>query len=172
MTRQQAAHQFFIPTFQRFRHQGVVGIGEGVAGDRPGCLPLQLVFVQQNAQHFRNGDGRVGVVQLDHFVLRQLFNLAAGLMVLAQNVRHRAGALEILLHQAQALAGLMVVVRVEHLSQLVGFYALLLRLQEFAVVEIAQVERMLMGRLPQAQRLRHAVAISQHRQIPRLRRAG
>ncbi|KGA79162.1 hypothetical protein DJ62_3880 [Yersinia enterocolitica] len=35
MTRQQAAHQFFIPALKGFWHQGVVGISEGFTGDRP-----------------------------------------------------------------------------------------------------------------------------------------
>ncbi|MNZ87973.1 hypothetical protein D3C78_1068520 [compost metagenome] len=149
VARQQAAYQFLIPALQRLRHQGMVGVGEGLAGDGPGGIPLQLMLIQQNAQHFRNGDGRVSIVQLDHFVLRQVFNLAARQMVLTQNIRHRTGALEVLLHQAQALARLVVVIRIQHLSQLGGFHALLLRLQEFAIVEIAQIKRMLMGGLPQ-----------------------
>ncbi|MNV38416.1 hypothetical protein D3C71_1299680 [compost metagenome] len=150
----------------------MVGVGEGLAGDGPGGIPLQLMLIQQNAQHFRNGDGRVSVIKLDHFVLRQIFNFAACQMVLTQDIRHRTGALEVLLHQAQALACLVVVIRIQHLGQLGRFNALLLRLQEFTVVEITQIKRMLMRRLPQAQRLSHAIAEAQYRQIPGLAAQG
>ena len=83
-----------------------------------------------------------------------------------QNVRHGAGALEVLLHQAQLFTGQVVVVRVENFGQLLGVDALLLGAQEIAVVKFGQVKRMRVLRLPQTQRLRHAVTIAKHRQIP------
>ncbi len=168
MARQQGFNQLLVPALQRLWHQGVVGVGEGLAGDRPGVVPAQLMLVDQHTQQFRNGDGWVGVVQLDHFVIRQLRQFAARLVVATENVGHGAGALEVLLHQAQLFARQMVVVRVENLGQLVGVDPLLLGTQEIAVVEFGQVERMGMGRLPQTQRLRHAVTVAQHRQIPGL----
>ena len=166
MARQQRFHQLLIPALQRFRHQGVVGVGEGAAGNRPGVIPAQLMLVDQHAQQFRNGDGRVRVVELNHFEVRQLCQLAARQMMTAQNVRHGAGALEILLHQTQFFTRQMVVVRVEDFGQLLGVDTLLLGTQEIAVVEFGQVERMSVLRLPQAQRLRHAVTVAKHRQIP------
>ena len=60
----------------------------------------------------------------------------------------------------------MVVVRVEDFGQLLGVDALLLGAQEIAVVEFGQVKRMRVLRLPQTQRLRHAVTVAEHRQIP------
>ena len=87
-------------------------------------------------------------------------------MMATQNVRHGAGALEVLLHQAQLFTGQVVVVRVEDFGQLLGVDALLLGAQEIAVVEFGQVKRMRVLRLPQTQRLRHAVTVAKHRQIP------
>ncbi len=110
----------------------------------------------------------MGVVQLDHFIIWQLRQLAARQVVATQNVRHGTGALEILLHQAQLFARQMVVVRVKHFGQFVGVDALLLSAQEIAVVEFGQVKRVSVRRLPQAQRLRNAVTVAQHRQIPGL----
>ena len=88
MARQQRFHQLLIPAFQRFRHQGVVGVSKGFAGDRPGVVPAQLVLVNQHAQQLRDGDGRVRIVQLDHFVIRQLGQLAACQMMTAQDIGH------------------------------------------------------------------------------------
>ena len=163
VARQQRLHQLLIPALQRFRHQSMVGVSEGFAGDGPRIVPAHLVLIKQHAQQFRDGDGRVGVVQLDHFIIRQLMQLAASQMVATQNVRHRAGALEVLLHQAQFFPRQMVVIRIQHLGQFFGVDTLLLRAQEIAVVEFGQVERMGMFRLPQAQRLRDVIAIAKHR---------
>ncbi len=98
MTRQQGFYQLLVPALQRFRHQRVVGIGESFAGDGPGVIPAQLVLIDQHAQQFRNGDGRVGIVELDYFVIRQLCQLTTRKMVATQNIGNRTGALEVLLH--------------------------------------------------------------------------
>ena len=166
VARQQRLDQLLIPALQRFRHQSMVGVGEGFAGDGPRIVPAHLVLIKQHAQQLRDGDGRVGVVQLDHFIIRQLMQLVASQMVATQNIGHRAGALEVLLHQAQFFPRQMVVIRIQHLGQFFGVDTLLLRAQEIAVVEFGQVERMGMFRLPQAQRLRDVIAIAKHRQIP------
>ena len=88
MARQQRFHQLLIPALQRFRHQGMVGVSKGFAGDRPGVIPAQLVLVDQHAQQLRDGDGRVRIVQLDHFVIRQLGQLAACQMMTTQDIGH------------------------------------------------------------------------------------
>ncbi len=160
MTRQQRFHQLLIPALQRFWHQGVVGVGEGFAGDSPGVIPAQLVLVNQHAQQFRNGDGRVSIVQLNDLVIRQLMQFASGQMMATQNIRYRAGALEVLLHQAQFFARRVVIVGIKHLRQFFRIDTLLFRPQESAVVEFGQIKRMRVGRLPQTQRLRDAVTIA------------
>ncbi|MNV13208.1 hypothetical protein D3C71_1038390 [compost metagenome] len=166
MARQKRFHQLLVPALQRFWHQGVVGVSEGLASDRPGRIPAQLVLIEQYAQQFRDRDRWVSVVQLDNFVIRQLRQLTARQMMATQDIRHRTGALEILLHQAQFFTRQMVVVRVQNFGQLLGVDTLLFGTQEIAVVKFGQIERMRVFRLPQTQRLRDAVTIAQHRQIP------
>ena len=166
MARQQRFHQLLIPALQRFRHQGVVGVGEGAAGDGPGVVPAQLMLVDQHAQQFRDGNGRMRVVKLNNFEVRQLSQLAARQVVSTQNVRHGAGALEVLLHQTQLFTRQMIIVRIEDFSQLLGVDPLLLGAQEVTVVEFGQVKRMRVLRLPQTQRLRHAVTVAEYRQVP------
>ncbi len=166
MARQQRFHQLLIPALQRFRHQGVVGVGEGAAGDGPGVVPAQLMLVDQHAQQFRDGNGRMRIVKLNNFEVRQLSQLAARQVVSTQNVRHGAGALEVLLHQTQLFTRQMIIVRIEDFSQLLGVDPLLLGAQEVTVVEFGQVKRMRVLRLPQTQRLRHAVTVAEYRQVP------
>ncbi len=53
------------PFLERFGEQRVVGVGEGPGDNVPGCLPRHAVFVMENAEEFDDGDGGVGVVELD-----------------------------------------------------------------------------------------------------------
>lgn len=85
---------------------------------------------------------------------------ASGQMMATQNIRYRAGALEVLLHQAQFFARRVVIVGIKHLRQFFRIDTLLFRPQESAVVEFGQIKRMRVGRLPQTQRLRDAVTIA------------
>ena len=65
MPRQQTGKHAQWPTFQGFRHQGVVGVSEGSAGDGPGLIPIQLVFIHQDAHQLGDGNGWMSVVELD-----------------------------------------------------------------------------------------------------------
>jgi hypothetical protein len=47
MPGQDGAEQVQRPGFQRFRQQGVVGVGEALPGELPGRLPGQQVLVDQ-----------------------------------------------------------------------------------------------------------------------------
>ena len=166
VARQQRFYQLLIPALERFRHQGVVGIREGFAGNRPGLVPAQLMLINQYAQQFRNRNRRVSIVKLDNFIIRQLRQLTARQVMATQNIGDRTGALEVLLHQTQFFTRLMVIVRIENFRQFFGVNALLFSTQEITVVEFGQVKRMRVFSLPQAQRLSHVVAVAQHRQIP------
>ena len=62
MARQQRLHQGHRPGFQRFRHQGVIGVGHRFAGDPPGVVPFHAVLVHQQAHQLRRCQCRMGVV--------------------------------------------------------------------------------------------------------------
>ena len=47
MTRQDFTQHIDRPGLQRFAHQGMVGIGEGFAGDCPGVVEVNRDFVRQ-----------------------------------------------------------------------------------------------------------------------------
>ena len=72
VTRQYALEQVHGPLFQRFRQQGVVGVGEYLVADSPSGIPLQLFFVDQDTHQFRDGDGRVSIVQLNSDLIGKL----------------------------------------------------------------------------------------------------
>ena len=146
----------------------MVGVSESFAGNGPGVIPAHLVLIDQHAQQFWNRDSWVGIVQLNNFVIRQFVQFTPRQMMATQNIRYRTGTLEVLLHQAQLFTGSMVVVWIENFGQFFRIDALLFGTQEITVVKFSQIKRMRMRRLPQTQRLRHAITIADNGEIPRL----
>ena len=146
----------------------MVGVSECFAGNGPGVIPAHLVLIDQHAQQFWNRDCWMGIVQLNNFVIRQFVQFTPRQMMATQNIRYRAGTLEVLLHQAQLFTGSMVVVWIENFGQFFCVDALLFGTQEITIVKFSQIKRMRMRRLPQTQRLRHAITIADNGEIPRL----
>ena len=146
----------------------MVGVSKGFAGNGPRIVPAHLVLINQHAQQLRNGNGRVSIVELNNFKIRQLMKFTPCQMMAAQNVSYRTGTLEVLLHQAQLFTRGVVIVRVQHFRQFFGVDALLLCAQEITVVKFGQVKRMRVAGLPQTQRLRYAVTVAENWQIPGL----
>ena len=96
--RQQFFHQMAIPLFEGFRHNRVVGVAENLLcnGECISKCPLAVIQHQQ-ANQFRNGDDRMGVVQLNSQFISQIVQCAIGCLVLFQNIRQGSGTEEILL---------------------------------------------------------------------------
>ena len=53
----------------------MVGEGEGVGDDLPGFLPAHAVLVHQQAHELRDGQHRVGIVQLHGVVFREVLQI-------------------------------------------------------------------------------------------------
>ena len=71
MARQEALEQRDRPGLERLRHERVVGVGEGAHGDVPRRVPLQAMHVHEDAHQLGDGDGRVGVIQLERDLVGQ-----------------------------------------------------------------------------------------------------
>ena len=104
------------PTLQSFAHDGVIGVGQGVAGNFPGLIPAVVVLVQQQTHQLGHAQSGMGVVDVDGHLVGQIVQAAIGLQVLAQNGLEGGGHQQILLAQAQPLAGNVVIGRVEDLG--------------------------------------------------------
>ena len=115
VARQQALHQRNWPAFQRLRQEGMVGVGERRLRDLPRLVPFEAVEVDQNAHQFGDGDSRMGVVELDGRVFAERAHVLMLLDMAADEVEERRGSEEILLPEAQLLAGRGGVARIEHL---------------------------------------------------------
>ncbi len=65
VARQQLFKDADRPSFLRFGQDGVIGVGKGAARDLPRFLKAEIFLVDQDAHHFRNGDGGMRVIKLD-----------------------------------------------------------------------------------------------------------
>ncbi len=69
--RQQAPEHRYRPHLESFRQQRVIGVGHRAVRDLPGLVPLEVVFIHQQAHQFGDGNGRVRIVQLEAVLLRE-----------------------------------------------------------------------------------------------------
>ena len=154
---QGGAEDIHIPLFQRLAHDGVVGVGKGAAADIERFGPAVAAFVQQDAQQFGDGQGGVGVVQLDGRLFGQGVEAAVLGQVVLANVANGGGGQEILLAQPQDLALHVVVVGVQDLADELGRGVFGDGAAVLARVEALHIEIRRFG-LPQAQ-LGHALPV-------------
>ena len=79
--RHNGAQQIQRPLLQRLTHDGMVGIGEGLAGNLKGLLEAHALVHQQTDQ-LGDGHGGMGIVELHRVVLMEMAQIVAmdGLM--------------------------------------------------------------------------------------------
>ena len=169
VTRQQLADQGGRPHFQSFRKQCVAGVVEGLVGDGPSGIPVVAVLVDQDAHELRDADHRVGVVELEHDLVRQ----RGQVRVLLARVEHAdrvvdgRGDEEVLLLEAQLLALRGGILRVEDLGDVLGFDLRNHSVEIFALVEGEQVELVVGLRGPQTQRVDAAGLVARNHVVAR-----
>mmetsp|Transcript_21532 Transcript_21532/g.83660 ORF Transcript_21532/g.83660 Transcript_21532/m.83660 type:complete len:662 (+) Transcript_21532:1047-3032(+) len=157
MARQQLLEHPHRPGLQRLGHQGVIGVGHGLAGDLPGLVPAQALLVQQQPHQLGGRQRGVGVIQVDGVRLAQVVQRAEFTQMARHQVLQRGADQEGLLLQAQLAAGLGRVVRVEHPVQRIGQHLVARGAGVVAVAEGLEGNRR-GGGLPLAQ-CRHALAV-------------
>ena len=165
--RQRLTHHVLRPLLQRLGHDGVVGVGDGVPGQALGDLPGQVLLVHEDAHQLGDDQRRVRVVDVEGHLLRQQLHVRAvdALEVLHGVLQRRADE-EVLLHQAQLLAVVGVVLRVEHLGDLRGDgVALLGGAAVVARGELLQIEVFGQHGAPHAQAVHHVAVIADDGQI-------
>ena len=157
------AEQALGPLFQRLHQHGVVGVGEGAADDGFGFVPAQAVVVHQYAHQLGDGDGGMGVVDVDgHLVGEDMPVIAVGVDEFLHRELYRGGGEEILLLQAQLLALVAVVVGIEDLGDDLGQLALLHGLHVLAAVEVHHVDLLHGLGAPGAQEVDLGAVIAHH----------
>jgi len=109
-----------VPLLQSLGHDGVVGVGEHLLADVEGFVPAKAALIQQDAHHLGDGQGGVGIVQLDGHLVGQVLQRGVAGQVVLHDVADGGSRQEVLLTQAQDLAFHMVVVGVQHLGDELG----------------------------------------------------
>ena len=165
VARQQTLHQRHRPALQSLGQQRVVGVGEGRLRDRPGLVPLEAVEVDQNAHQLGDRDCGMGVVELDGGVISERADVLVLLDVAANEVKQGSGSKEILLPQAQFLAGGRGVTWIEHLGDRLGPHRVRQRADEIAGVEGVELERIRGARRPKAERVHVFAAPADDRRV-------
>lgn len=80
----------------------MIGIAEDLLCNRKGIRKCPAAVIQyQQANQFRNGDYRMGIVQLYGNLVCQIVQCAISCLVLFQNVRQGSRTEEVLLFQAK-----------------------------------------------------------------------
>ena len=155
-TGQQALVQVLAPALQRLFHHRVVGVRHRFGYQFPSRVPIIAALVQHNAHQLRNGQGGVGIVNMDRHLLRQIIQRAVLGQVTVNNILHRGGHQEILLAQAQGLALRRVICRIQHLTDGLCHGRLFHSLNILALIKQTHIQCRLASR-PQAQ-TSHTVA--------------
>ena len=160
MPRQQPLHEADRPDLQCLGQQGVAGVGEALAGDAPGVLPLQAVVIDEQAHQLGDRDDRVRVVELEDDPLGQVAYVEVGGLGVLDEVVQAARDEEVLLLKSQLLALRSGVLGVEHLGDVLGEGLAAHRLRIVAGVENVEVEGPCRPGAPQAQGVDDAVLVA------------
>ena len=108
--------------------------------DSPRIVPAELLAVYKKSHEFRNGDGRMGVVQLDGDKIGKIVEGLALLAVAAENILQGGGNEEILLLEPEFFAGCGLIARVKDLGNGLAEHFCLDRPDIVSLVEVRQVE--------------------------------
>ena len=92
------------PGLERFGHQRMVGIREDLAADVKSAVPAEFMFVNQQTHQFGDRQHRMGIIQVNGDLVRQVVPGLVHPPVAIQDVLHGRGDQEIFLAQTQFTA--------------------------------------------------------------------
>ena len=141
------------PLLERFLENRVVRVAGRAARQVPRLVPVEALVVDEYAHELRDDERRMRVVELDEHLLRKRVPAVVRLAEAPQDVSQRARDEEVLLTEAELLALRRVVVRVEHLGEVLGEHLLLDRLDVGALVEVGEIEVVDRLRAPEPERV-------------------
>ena len=118
----------------------MVGVGKRALTDAPRIVPAEFLAVYKKSHEFRDGDGRMGVVQLDGDKIGESVEGLALLAVAAKYIVQGGGNKEILLLEPEFFAGCGLIARVEDFGNGFAEYFSLDRSDIVSLIEVRQVE--------------------------------
>ena len=135
------------PLFQGFGKNGMVGVGNALGHDVPGGIPIQALFVHEQAHQLGATHGGVRVVGVDCHELGEAFPVGIGVIELevADDGRKAGGNEQILLFKAQDATVLARIVGIQNFRDRLGVGAELRGSGVIATVECVKIEVLLCG---------------------------
>ncbi len=165
MPRQHMFQQRQAPLLQGFRQQRVVGVGQSLARQLPGVIPLQPVIVDQDPHQLGDRQRRMSVVHLYGDLVAELIEVVVLAQVAADDVPHGASHQEIFLHQPQLFAGNHGVGRIEDAGDVFGPDLLFDGADVVAAVEDLYIEIFRSAGGEQAQEVDGFSVVAGHRHV-------
>ena len=153
------------PLLQGLGQQGVVRVGQGLAGEIPGLVPAEPRVVEQDPHQLGNGHGGVRVVELDGDLRGERTPVGVAPPEAPHEIGQRAGDEKVLLQEAQPLAPDRGVVGIEHPGQGLGGQRLRHRADEVAAAEGLEIEVLGGGRGPEPEGVDGLAAVAHHRPV-------
>ena len=170
--RQLLAEQINAPALKCLLHNGVVRVGERPAGDVPRLLPRIVVLIDQQPHQLRHAQRRVGVVDVDGDLVREIPVGMILLEMLIQDALERRGNQQILLPQPQALALDVIVGRIEHLGDGLGHRVALERADVIPARERGHVKAVRHACAPKHKRVDRVAVVAGDKHVVRHRCHG
>ena len=166
-TRKQFGEQLDRPFFQSFCHDGMVGVCTGMRCDIPCFFPGHSFFVQQDTHQFGNRHGRMGIIQLEGYFLRQIMQIVVVLFEFCDCFLDTCRNEEILLFQTKLFTCIMVIIRVQNLYDILSQVFLFNGFMIFSLVKQIQTEISDRFCIPDSQSVDDLVIVTNDRHIVR-----
>ncbi len=144
----------------------MVGVGHAAIGNGLCLVPAQAILVHQQPHELRNRQPRVGVVDVEHRLVRQQVKIVPkAAHEFLQRILQRGAHQKIVLAQPKGLALIVVVLRVENLGDHLGQVVFLGGGDIVAIGKSAQVQAVLAAGAPGAQGIDAAALKAHHRHV-------
>ena len=151
VTREQLLEPRERPLFQRLGQERMIGVRERSLREVPGLIPSEVRVVEQDSHQLGDGDGRMGVVELDGDLLRKRAPVGIAAPESPDQIGERRSDEEVLLHEPQSLPLRGGIVGIEDASERFCRERLRQGTDEVAVAEGLEIERVGSSRRPEAQ---------------------
>ena len=111
-----------------------------MSGNLPCFIPVHTFFIQKDSHQLGNCHGRMSIVQLEGYFLRQIMQIAVRFFELFNSSLNTCGNKEVLLFQTQLFTCIVVVVRIQNFNDVLSQVFLLYCFMIFTLVKQIQTE--------------------------------
>ena len=129
----------------------MVRVGNGLTGNFPCLIPVHSGIVHKYAHQLRNHQCRMGIVNLNHIFLMEVFQRSICVQVVGDDTLNGCRNKEILLFQTQRFTFVMVVVRVKDFGNRFRHSLFLLCAEKITLCKQIHIQRRCGTGIPQPQ---------------------